>query len=324
MRVLIFIIIVCPLFAVPSQCCLRMADTEAEGLHSDTSIVGLSDLVVYDDSRYIAVTDLKQHEDGARIYLVEVDKQTLASAINVEDWHDANKRPSDLEAICKLPNTDDFLLIESGNWQNREGRMFRVNVNATNSSATVVETIKYETLQPNNESLVGDQYEGVVCVAIDEDLVLIVLGERGGSLAHPLATLRWLYFRPSSNVAVWAPDGKAGLKVPRLDMQQTTTITRGIAALHLDTHGTLWGVGTEDVGDRGPFRSFVYPLALFAPDSNELLTLYSNPMPRVIEGQKLEGLAAPLVEMANAWLVGAAENEDLGGALIPLFPNMNP
>lgn len=117
----------------------------------DPAEFGYSDVVYLEGSTYVVVFDTKGHEDEARIGLLTLEEEAMPLLVGLTgiDWGDPRSRASDLEAICAVPGrAGEFLALESGPWEGRPGRIFRLRV--TPKSAVVLGADDMPTLAPND------------------------------------------------------------------------------------------------------------------------------------------------------------------------------
>ena len=291
---------------------------------SPTTPGGISGMARIDENRYLLVRDLKGFESGPRLSVLELNRgeaYTVAD-VGIGDWRHPEGRPSDLEAACALPGRDaEFLLLESGHWEGRYGRLFRVRLQLTDQTYTaeVVHVYDLPEFDPKSLNDPGDEMEGLACALNGDGQVLVILGERGGSTAYPDGLLRWFSLDSASNEITWTPAGENGLAVNAPGSWQDPASNRDIAALHLAADGALWAAAAEDVGDDGPFRSVIYQIGEVRADRTQpLLIALEHSVHRDVAGFKIEGLAAGPFDSATAELAIGTEDEVFGGTWRPL------
>jgi len=298
----------------------------AEHLDPDTGRpVGFSDLAALDGSTYVMVTDVKSHQAGRRLGRLTVPDAgpPRLEMLPLVEWGDPRGKASDLEGVCALPgHPGEFLVLESGSWRERPGRVFRLRLE--DASATVLAISDLPTLARNAEGRTGDQYEGLACAARREDddrvaAVLLILGERGGSVAHPSGRLRWAEYDLGQDELFWPDGGETGVAVAAPGSWLRPFAQRDVSALYLDGTGTLWAAATEEGGDTGPFNSVVYPVARVEAGAPSPIAVIADPaVTWQLAGRKIEGLAAPPSAWRYAWILAATEDEDLGGDVYAL------
>lgn len=298
----------------------------AEYLDPDTGRpVGFSDLAALDGSTYVVVTDVKSHQAGRRLGRLTVPDAgpPQLEMLPLVEWGDPRGKASDLEGVCALPgHPGEFLVLESGSWQERPGRVFRLRIE--DASATVLAFHDLPTLAPNDVGRTGDQYEGLACATRREEddrvtAVLLILGERGGSVAHPSGRLRWAEYDLGQDAISWSDEGETGLAVTAPGSWLRPFAQRDVSALYLDATGTVWAAATEEGGDTGPFNSVVYSVARVEAGAPSPIAVIPDPaVTWQLAGRKIEGLAAPPRVWRYAWILAATEDEDLGGDVFAL------
>ena len=277
--------------------------------------LGYSDVSYFEEETYVVVFDTKGFEDEARIGLLTLEDAAVPSLLGLTgiDWKDPRSKASDLEAICAVPGRGgEFLVLESGSWEDRPGRIFRLEV--IRSSARVLGADDMPTLAPNDPDQTGDQYEGMACAPRDEGKILVVLGERGGSAAYPRGVLRWGVFDLGTNEFQRLPGGEEGEVVSAPGVWPASGGRRDITGLYLDEGNTLWASAAVDGGDLGPFHSAVYAVALVDATADTPVGVIPGP---VVEWEilehKIEGLAAPPPSSRYGSILAAFEDEMMGG-----------
>ncbi len=291
---------------------------------SQNTAFGISGMAAIDESRYIVVRDLKGFEDGARIGLLQTfeDQRYSIDPISVSDWSHPDGRPSDLEAVCSTPwRPGEFLIIESGHWEGRYGRLFhmRIQLSSMGLSAEVLQSYdmpEFDTKGPDDP---GDEMEGLACAPRSDGRTLVMVGERGGSTAYPNGLLRWFTLDPDANDVEWTPEGRTGLEVDAPGEWHVRELNRDVSALHLFADGTLWAAATDDVSDVGPFSSVVYQLGQVWPDAESpILLLPEFAVERTVSGFKIEGLADGTEATPISNFAIGTEDEVFGGTWRPL------
>jgi hypothetical protein len=280
------------------------------------------------DSMYLAVHDELSFENGIRVSVIKTKEEANIEVIpvHVEGWDDEKKRSSDLEAICKIPDRDnEFLLVEAGHWEGEYGRMFHIKLESSKQSykAKVLATIElpeFNAKGPNDRD--GDEVEGVACMKLNTNELLLLLAERGGSSVYPSGVIRWVTLNLNTQKLTWTAAGKAGQKVNVSWQWKDSLKNRDISDLYLDKNQILWGAASEELSDIGPLNSVIYKIgAVTANSQNPFVnindTLYAKPI-RVIGGFKVEALAAPSTYLKNCLFTIGTEDEYYGGAWRPI------
>ena len=280
---------------------------------------GSSGMVQISDTQYLTVYDLKRFEEGPRMGLVTVNSlELIISPLDVTGW-DETGISSDLESICAIPGREgEYLLAESGAWQDNTGRIFHVTVDTTLLKATVLGVMEIPALKPNDIGLVGDQYEAITCIPANTDSVIIVLGERGGSEVYPTGIIRWGIADLKSHAFNFTESGLSGINVTAPG-SWNQDIHRHITDFYIDKTGALWSAGCEDVGDMGPFYSVIYKVGILNkrnPDS-PIDTSIDCLTYKIIDGFKIEALSGPAAGINSTHCFGT-EDEIYGGVWRPI------
>lgn len=278
---------------------------------------GVSGMARVSEGNYLIVQDALIYEpDLPRIGLIKVTDDTFSYArVEVRDWLHAQGPSNDLEGVCQLPGApNDFLLAESGYWQSQYGRIFHIEVQ--NGVATVKRVLQLPLIADNSEQQVGDNFEGIACGATNGGDVIVMIGERGGTMRYPRGILRWGTYSPQAGSLQWG--GQTGIPITPPPVWPETGM-RSISDLYLDTSGVLWGAAAIDEGDVGPFRSLVYVVGCYTGNTAAPVAVVANSPVWILDGIKVEGLSAG---KGNGGLSVGAEDEVLGGAwrLLPSTP----
>lgn len=312
---------------------------------------GFSGMADIDDDKFLVVHDLKSFQDGSRVSVIHshLEENYEIFPVRISGWSNKDDRSSDLEAVCDFSeHANQYLLVESGNWDSRDGQIFHVEISAYNESyrATVIKPYKLEIFDPkgkNDEE--GDQFEGIVCAHIDAGKYLVLLGERGGSTPFPHGIIRWFEFDVEARSGpIWSIAGKRGINIVAPGDWTDPIKNRDITALHLDQN-ILWAAAAEEPeqdGNTGPFYSVIYqigeidvhgdkPIRDFCEeDKKKNYCSTSDPLSpysvwRTIEGFKVEGLAGPPQQIGHGEFSIGTEDESFAGAWRPIRkPPPNP
>ena len=300
------------------------ACTEPGPSAASVGMTGISGMAQIDGSRYLVVRDLKDSEDGARMGILALndDRPYDIADVTVTDWVHADGRPSDLEAACAIPGrNDEFLLLESGHWQGRFGRLFRVRLVLSGETyrAAVVHVFEVPEFDPKGPGDPGDEMEGLACAAKNDGRIVAILGERGGSSVYPNGRVRWFTIDVEANSVTWTEPGRAGLAVDAPGEWQDRLTNRDVSALHLRSDGSLWAVAAEDLSDAGPFSSIVYRIGEVLPDDETPVRLHVPfRVNGIVSGFKVEALASGPSSIPDADFAIGTEDEIFGGSWRPL------
>lgn len=285
---------------------------------------GYSGMANIDGNTYLVVHDKKPHHPGDRLSIIRTtgEYNFTITQVPVADWKHADGPSSDLEGVCKIPGrTNEFLAIESGQWDGKFGRLFHLalDLSAPSPAARVVHAYDLPVFDPKGPGDPGDEFEGLECAAITADKTLLIIGERGGSAAWDNGKLRWATLDLNNKVIEWTAAGKSGKTVDAPGAWVDSSKNRDITALHLDENQVLWATASEDAGDTGPFKSLLYRVGTVAATRPDPIQLASNyAVTRRSDGLKIEALAGPSdVIPQSAYAIGT-EDECFGGVWRPL------
>ena len=280
---------------------------------------GFSGLAQVNDSTYLAVHNKWYYEDGHRLTIIRMEAGSAPTfdPVEVDDWLDSDGPASDLESICAIPaRPNEFILAESGYWEEDYGRLFHVELDAQRDRATVIGAAKLPLFQDNNLDQTGDQFEGLECAAAGADAVLLILGERGGSESYQSGRLRWGTLDLMNHVLTFSAEGERGIEVDAPGPWSDGGKNRDIAALHLDDEGTLWAAAAEDPSDFGPFQSVIYRVGRVNRGSTNALEVDETIVVwKEVHGFKIEGLAGPSALVGGSSLSFGTDDELHGGVL---------
>lgn len=281
------------LTATFSVCAEQPAQWHFLGEGKNKAISGIS---VLDDDLFLAVLDGRKPEHP-RLAVLNW-KKGQKPVLSPLDWCDKSTFPVDMEAIAKIPNQKEYLLLES------KGAVTRIQMEENNSCKI--------TAQFDLPNLTADtNMEGMALHCVAENC-LLTWAERGDDKTP--AKLSWARFDVQEN-KLDAPDGKAFEFKASYPVQNL----RSIADIAIDGKGQVWVAATSDPGDEGPFTSAIYNLGTFAANENHFKFSPAKEIKPVVryeaENVKIEGLV-----VTPAGLLMAAENENLGGkvAILPL------
>ena len=268
-----------------------------------------------DDTHYLAVHDEKSHETGPRISVLEVaaDRELVVSPVSPAGWQHPEGRSNDLEGVCAIPDRDgEFLLVEAGHYRGDYGRMFHVVVDITATPYNVEVLHAFDLPEFDADD---DDIEGIACAARKDGRTLVILGERGGSLAYPTGLLRWVVIDLNAPGSLkFTEEGAAGKPVDAPGSWTDSSGNRDISGLHLDSENVLWAAASEDLGYTGPFNSIVYKVAEVRIDDPDPIRVIEAPsVSHTVDGFKVESLAAPTSQVEGSVFAIGTEDEALGG-----------
>jgi len=273
---------------------------------------GLSGMARFAPNAYVVVHDAKAYEDGPRLGLVEIDpaRGLNYQVLDVSNWSHPEGRASDLEGVCFLGGSD-FLVIESGYWEGKYGRLFHLRLHlAQPNEVEVVQVAKLPLLRDNTEEQEGDNFEGLACAPISDGSMLVLLGERGGSGPYPTGYLRWGHYDPNLGTLKFTERGLQGLAVS--GPSPVDSGWRSITDLHISGSGDLWSSAARDVSDVGPFQSLLYRVGAVRPDAEVPVEIEggADEVCRV-DGYKVEAVSG--ADLPESTISLGSEDERLGG-----------
>lgn len=287
------------------------------------SPVGYSGMAQIDPNTYIVVHDIKGYKEGNRLGIIKVQKgkKPEYTPIKVSScWKHPDGKSSDLESICKIPgHTSEFFAAESGYWEGKNGRLFHLELNG--NSAEILNVYQLPLFKDNNRGQEGDNFEGMVCILLNNGQILVVLGERGGSSAYKTGGLRFGIFDYVQKSLIWESmeKGLTGVLAPGKWVKPG--FKRDISDLYVSKDGGLWAVATEDDGDEGPFRSVIYKVATLDYSlENPVKLLTSTRISWIVDGVKIESLSGPCESVPGSYMSYATEDESFDGVWRALYP----
>ena len=293
------IILLLCLIAVGSIGCGAASEAESVPQPSILSAYnnGVSGMAQIDGRRYLAVHDRKSFENGFRLSIITAlsDSGVRVEPVTVEEWGDEEGRSSDLEAAYALPGrSNEYLLLESGSWEGKFGRLFHIRLDAPAKSGTVLGVARLPRLADNSAGKIGDQYEGMAVVDRGSGRVLVIFGERGGSQKYPNGILRWGMLDLSTHSLTFTDAGTKGIELDAPGEWGSSGAQRDIADLWIDPDNRLWAVACSDPGDIGPYRSGIYYAGdITSDDTRPIRLMPSRTIWREVAGFKIEALSGP-------------------------------
>lgn len=264
------------------------------------------------ESSWLVVTDAKDAR-SERLLVA----RWAADAAAPARWEPVRIRgvrpPMDLESVCRLPGDAlRFLAAESGQAMGGQGRIFDFELQRAMFGRWRARVRGVHAL-PQGAGTGAANYEGLACSATSGGDVLLLLAERGGSRQHPLASLRRGRLNAARDRIDWSDASGIQSVTPLAEWPAGAEGLRGVADLAIRADGSLWAVSTQDPGDDGPFRSWIYLLGRVAADESMTGWLpASRPAVAIhLDGDKAEGLTFT----PDGRLVYVTDNEKLGGGV---------
>ena len=269
------------------------------------------------ESEFLYINDFKARpgEDTLKRFGILTTTSNLeysgwkASPVDSEDWSRVNDTVgNDFEAICKIPETNQFLVVESSYYKGRYGRIIIVELLKTKNKTSIIANRAIKL--PKDVQ----QIEGLVCVKLgqeDGNKILVIISERDGKTNNK--TIRWEFVDLTDK-------GIKELKFSESLQFQTPEpdeMTRDVTDLYLDPSGRLWCSASRDMGDYGPFKSAIYLIGRVNTEKCCKVFMYSNPIKKLeLEGFKIEALAAPVIP-GSTFTIGT-DDEKLGSVFRPI------
>lgn len=305
--------------SVPTMCLLlaclvwgtshNRADTRSMQLLN--SIPDLSGLAWVEGDTFLAVHDAKNPEENDRprislLQLPDSPRGITCKTLSL-DWPLPLGLSGDLESIARIPGTDSFLLVESGEGRHGALRFRRVFM------------IKVGTAQPTLDSFaelpeVFKNIEGSAVARLG-DRLLFICAERGDD--RTVTEVYWtdLQLRPlrfgSFRKAHFKPAGFSGKN------------KRPVSAIEVDSLGRVYIASAYDPNDdNGPFKSVIWRAGRIWADRNNEIRLGFHTRPHklaTLDGLKVESLGIREAK-GRIELFAGTDDENYGGALraIPL------
>ena len=282
---------------------------------------GSSGMEQLSDDSYLVVYDLKTYSNGIRLGVIKVYEDSITvTPIAIDNW-DREGMASDLESICAIPGKpNEFLMSEAGNWQGKLGRIFHIRLDVANQKAIMLGSMKYPQLHRNDFDIVGDQYEGMLCLPYNENSRIVLLGERGGTQSNPNGVIRWGIINLNDKTFTMKGEGLKGIPVNVPGDWIDPETKRSITDMHIDAEGRIWASASQDQTDNGPFYSVIYQLGRTDLTNKERpFIIFENIITtQAVGGFKIEALSGPCKGINSTHSIGT-EDEMFGGVWRPVF-----
>jgi hypothetical protein len=289
----------------------------APDVPGDITPPGFSGMTRFDADSFLVVHDVKSGRDNSRISLISIsaDHAPVLRPIVVDDWMDPEGPANDLESVCAIPQRhNEFIVLEAGSWKGKFGRLFHIAVDAETRKASVLGSAKMPIRTDTDPVITGDQIEGLACALKDENTLLLILGERGGSKAYPSGTLRWGSLNLLNHDLEIDEAGRIGINIDAPGNWTDSKSNRDISGLYLTADNYLWISGSEELAEAGTFYSVIYKAGRVVPENPVPLQINFNPQVwREVAGFKIEAVAAPSPAVADSMMSFATEDEIFGG-----------
>lgn len=269
----------------------------------------LSGLAWLRDDQFLAVHDSKSKDpQQPRVGLITLPHSSAGitwQPLSI-DWEKVGGVALDLESITPIPQTNFFILAESGNPNNYQGRLFLMQ--AQNASLTPVSAMNWPQTIGNSD------IEGIA-VARLQDKFYLLYADRAGD-------------KPKTDICITplsvAPFSMGSCQSTAFTTPDKTPHIRHISDLAVDDRGNLYVSSALDPDkDNGPFKSSVWKIGKIALDSNDIPQIQLATKPDAIaevDGFKVESIALrPRQNQAPEIYMGT-DDENYGG-VIRLLPD---
>jgi hypothetical protein len=268
----------------------------------------LSGLVWLDGDRFLAVHDAKNpgEVDRRRVSLV-----SLPTSLDGVTWRPLTVRwpqplgpSSDLESAARIPDTDDVLVVESGDDGSEFHRIIRTRV-----SGPRLEVLEFADWPAEIENV-----EGTAVARVGAQLVFVYAeraqGDQNTAIRWASLEIDPLEFGSFQEAVFASPD-------------PTGPDARPVTALEVDGAGRLYASAATDADDdNGPFRSVVYEIGQFElVDGEARLSLYEAPRRiATLDGLKVEAVAVRPDSGGGVQVFVGFDDENYGGTVRRLPP----
>lgn len=283
----------------------------------------ISGLVKIRPNGYLFVRDWKSdRQSGPRLAFLDVGDTGLSVKDIEIDGLGGRDQPNDLESICSIPDgQDEYLLVESGYAQGKFGRIIRTKVTEEQGIWRASLLGVLHPTPPNTEwkdlsTPSVDQIEGIGCVLDQSNRLWILLGKRGGKRIP--GYLIW------GEVKDFKSPRPSFILTGEQSLSGNPLADRAIGEIYLEPlrsgEWRVWTVATVDEGNQGPFRSMIYSPGRLSVDQSEgaLFSLDQHSDSWMVEGLKVEGLAAPPDLLPSSVMAIGTDDEDYTGVWRPL------
>jgi hypothetical protein len=273
-----------------------------------STLPDLSGLAWIEGDRFLAVHDSKNPDEKERprvsfVWLPESPDGIRWQSLEV-DWRSPLGVSNDLESIARIPSTEQFLLIESGEKSFAGQQCKRIFL-------AELENTRLKILSVTNLPAVKN-IEGATVARLGKRLVFI-FAERADH--RPSTEIQWAELQ-------LAPFGLGSLGRARFTpVGFTGKNWRPVSAIESDRQGRLFVATAYDTNDdNGPFRSVVWHIGQVKLDTGRRSTVVLKAAPErlaILDGLKVESLA--LREAAGRLeLFAGTDDENYGATIRPI------
>lgn len=249
-------------------------------------LADLSGLAWVDGDNFIAVHDAKT--DAAEMLKPRIAQLDLPKDLSGIAHTDRNltfngATPNDLESIAKIPGSNEYLLVESGDSMHDPAvqRIFKAKLK--NGQLKIVSQTQWPVKITNVEA---------TAVAKLGNTFVFVFAERADN--KPSTELSWIALNPDTM--------KFAKHVDRITFKSPDTdrFNRVMVGLDIDQQGTIYSVSAFDAEsaglpnpDNGPYASGVYEIGKIKLENKKpTVELYPQPTEQaLVNGFKIESIA---------------------------------
>jgi hypothetical protein len=273
-----------------------------------STLPDLSGLAWVDGDRFLAVHDAKNpdEKERPRVSLVWLPKSL--DGISWQpfdmDWQLPLGISNDLESIARIPSTQQFLLIESGDESFAGQQCKRIFLaELQNQNLKIVSVTNLPAVK---------NIEGATVARLGKRLFFI-FAERADH--RPETDIQWAELQ-------LAPLGLGNLQRTRfMPVGFTGKNWRPVSAIESDKQGRLFVATAFDTDDdNGPFRSVIWRIGQIKLDRNRRSTIVLKAVPErlaILDGLKVESLA--IRETAGKLeLFAGTDDENYGATIRPI------
>ncbi|HYP29701.1 MAG TPA: hypothetical protein VE262_23515 [Blastocatellia bacterium] len=276
------------------------------------SLPDLSGLAWVEGDTFLAVHDAKNPEENAspRLSLLRLPRSLEGITwLPVQvDWPQPLGLSSDLESLARIPGTQSYLLIESGEGLHQNRRYRRVFLLDVAGGRAVVRSFTELPESVNN-------IEGAA-VARFRDTLVFLYSER----AEALRSTDIFYSRLNLEPLGLGPVGKASFR----PQDFTGPGIRLVSAIEIDGRGNIYVASALDPGnDNGPFTSVIRRIGRVTLDLWGRVRLTLSPRPgrlATLDGFKVESLALREQTGRPLEIFAGMDDENYGGTMRRVVP----
>jgi hypothetical protein len=275
--------------------------------HVANAVPDISGLAWVEGDTFLAVHDAKNPEENGRPRVSLLRLPESLDGITLKplalDWPSPQGLSSDLESIARVPGTDSYLLVESG--EGRDGgqqfrRVFLIQLK--NAQAVLLSFTELPAVVKNIEGS---------AVARLRDRLIFIFAERGDGRLSTEVYWTDLQLTPlrlgTVHKAYFKSVGFAGKN------------KRPVSALEVDTAGRIYIASAYDPeDDNGPFTSVIWRAGRLQAERNNGVSLVFASKPyklATLDGLKVESLAVREAKEGLVELFAGTDDENYGGAL---------